>query len=123
LLDVLATHATIADGLAVWGTNDTTYLGGYGEIAAIETTALVAKALLRAEQHPDLAAQAINYLVANRDPNGAFYTTQATVQALKALILAAHSSGDDGAARITVELTEPSGKVSIRTFNVEGGRG
>jgi uncharacterized protein YfaS (alpha-2-macroglobulin family) len=121
LLDVLATHATIADGLAVWGTNDTTYLGGYGEIAAIETTALVAQALLRAEQHPDLAAQAINYLVANRDPNGAFYTTQATVQALKALILAAHSSGDDGAARITVELTEPSGKVSIRTFNVEGG--
>jgi CD109 antigen len=109
----------------VWrsgGHDDTTYLGGYGAIAAIETTALVAQALLRAEAAPRTwPTQAINYLVANRDPNGAFYTTQATVQALKALVLAAHSSGDDGAARITVELTEPSGKVSIRTFNVEGG--
>jgi CD109 antigen len=121
LLNVLEAHATVADGLAVWGANDVTYLGGYGATAAIETTALVAQALLRADHRPDLAAQAINYLVANRDPNGAFYTTQATVQALKALVLAAHNSGEEGAAHVTVELSEPSGKVSIRTFTVEAG--
>jgi uncharacterized protein YfaS (alpha-2-macroglobulin family) len=121
LLDVLTAHATVADGLAVWGANDVTFLGGYGESAVIETTALVAQALLRAEQHPDLAAEAIAYLVANRDPNGAFYTTQATVQALKALVLAAERGGEEGAAEVTVEVTEPSGKVSIRTFDIAAG--
>jgi hypothetical protein len=121
LLDVLAAHATITGDQAIWGADATTYLGGYGASAAIETTALVAQALLRAEQHPDLAAQAISYLVANRDPNGAFYTTQATVQALKALVLAARYNGEEGAARITIELTEPSGKVSLRTFTVDAG--
>ena len=80
LLDVLAAHATVSDGGAVWGADDVTYLGGYGATAAIETTALVAQALLRAEQRPELATQAIDYLVANRDPNGAFYTTQATAR-------------------------------------------
>lgn len=120
LLDVLAARATVADGLAMWGAGDMTYLGGYGATAAIETTALVAQALLRADYRPDLAAQAVDYLIANRDPYGAFYTTQATVQALKALVLAARSSGE-GDARVTIELTEPSGKVTQRTFTVEAG--
>ena len=120
LLDVLAARATIADGLAMWGIGDMTYLGGYGATAAIETTALVAQALLRADYRPDLAAQAVDYLIANRDPHGAFYTTQATVQALKALALAAQSS-EKGAARITIALTEPSGKITQRTFTVEAG--
>ena len=121
LLDILAARATIADDQAVWGANDVTYLGGYGATAAIETTALVAQALLRAEYRPELAVQAIDFLIANRDANGAFYTTQATVQALKALVLAARSSGEKGDARVTVEMTEPSGKVVVRTFSVAAG--
>lgn len=121
LLDALAVRAASTDGMAMWGADDVTFLGGYGAAATIETTALVVQALLHADYRPDLAAQAVEYLIANRDPQGAFYTTQATVQALKALILAARNSGEEGEARITIELTEPSGKVSLRTFTVEAG--
>ncbi|MCB0053165.1 MAG: hypothetical protein KDE24_26890, partial [Caldilinea sp.] len=123
VLDELAARATVADKSAMWGAGDVTYLGGYGLAASVETTALVAQAFLRADYRPDLAGQAINYLVANRDPNGAFYTTQATVQALKALILDARAAGEGGAAAVTVELVEPSGKVSEHSLTVDDSNG
>ncbi|HHW86092.1 MAG TPA: hypothetical protein GX400_07775 [Chloroflexi bacterium] len=121
VLDMLAARAEVSGRLAMWGTDAVTYLGGYGATAAIETTALAAQALLRADYRPDLAVQAVDYLIASRDPHGAFYTTQATVQALKALVLAAERSAEQGDARVTVELTEPSGSVSVRTFFITAG--
>ncbi len=123
VLDELAARATVSADSALWGASDVTYLGGYGPAATVETTALVAQALLGAGHRPDLARQAINYLIENRDPNGAFYTTQATVQALKALMLDARAAGEGGAAAVTVELVEPSGKVSVHSLSVDDSNG
>jgi uncharacterized protein YfaS (alpha-2-macroglobulin family) len=121
VLDELAARASITEGTASWGAGDLTYMGSYGQVAAIETTALVAQALLRAEVRPDLAAQAITYLVENRAPNGSFYTTQATVQALKALVLDARSAGAEGAATVTVTLTNAAGSSDSRTLTIDAG--
>ncbi|MBK8799533.1 MAG: hypothetical protein IPM07_25955 [Anaerolineales bacterium] len=119
VLDELAARASVTEGTAFWGAGDLTYMGSYGQVAAIETTALVAQALLRAEVHPDLAAQAITYLVENRAPNGSFYTTQATVQALKALVLAARNAGEGGAATVTVTLTDAASGSDSRTLTID----
>ena len=56
------------------------------------------------------AAQgAVNFLIAHRDPNGSFYTTQATVQALKALLLASSPAEAKGDVTVTVTYTQTDG--------------
>jgi uncharacterized protein YfaS (alpha-2-macroglobulin family) len=119
VLDELAARVQVEDTRAAWGGDGMTYLGGYGPVAKIETTALVVQALLRTDYAPDLAQQAITFLVENRDPNGAFYTTQATIQALKALVLDARNTDTGDAAKITVTLVDRDGKLISRVFTVD----
>jgi len=64
-------------------------MGGQGNVASIETTALVAYAMLRANAYPDVVQGAINYLVSQKDSFGTWQTTQATILSLKAMLLAA----------------------------------
>ena len=82
----------------------TTYMGGYGNVSNIETAAMTAIALLRLGQHLDVAQGAIDSILSQRDPNGMFYSTQTTVLALKALLLAAEQGGEDGPATVMVTL-------------------
>lgn len=106
-------------GLAYWTADTDTYLGSYGTAANIETTALVAQALLRSDLPSEAAGEALDYLVAHRDPSGSFYTTQATVQALKALLLAASSTQNEGDATLTAVYTQPDGTTSEQTILVD----
>jgi hypothetical protein len=93
LLDELLARSDVGEqGARYWTGGASTYYGGYGDAVTIETTALVAQALLRAGYAPEDAAAAIAYIGAQRDGRGGYFTTQATVQALKALILAARTS-------------------------------
>lgn len=119
VLDELAARAQVRDRVAFWGGDSMTYLGGYGAVAQIETTALVAQALLRSEYAPDLAQQAVAFLVENRDPNGAFYTTQATIQALKALVLDARNAGEGGEATVTITLVDSDGRLRSRVLTID----
>jgi uncharacterized protein YfaS (alpha-2-macroglobulin family) len=91
-------------GYFTWSSGMTTYMGGYGNVSDIETAAMTAIALLRLEQHLDVAQGAIDSILSQRDPNGMFYSTQTTVLALKALLLAAEQGGADGPATVTVTL-------------------
>ncbi|MBI1299599.1 hypothetical protein GC175_32135 [bacterium] len=75
---------------------------GYGYAANIETTALMFLALQRSGQHPDLAQSALDYLIAQRQPYGAFGSTQSTVLVLKALINDALANRSDNTATVTV---------------------
>src|SRR5581483_6178006 len=59
---------------------------GSGVSGQVETTALAALALLQAKRHPELTRGALAWLVANKDPNGTWHSTQATVLALKAIL-------------------------------------
>ncbi|MEZ4619652.1 MAG: hypothetical protein R2867_29670 [Caldilineaceae bacterium] len=90
---LLAGAATDDNGYYTWNSSMTTYMGGYGNVSNIETAAMTAIALLRLGQHLDVAQGAIDSLIAQRDPNGMFYSTQTTVLALKALLLAAEEGG------------------------------
>ena len=120
LLDELLERSTVSDtGGRYWPSAVYNFFGGYGESVTIETTALVAQALLRAGYALPQAQETLAYLTANRDESGGFYTTQATIQALKALILAAASDAEQETATITVTLTGADGSTAIRTLTVD----
>ena len=107
LLDDLVSRVAVSDdGLAFWISDQPTYMGGYGDMASIETTALAAHALLRAGYRLDVAQQALDFLVSRRHANGTFGTTQATILSLKALLLGARLGGEGGAAAVTIQLDD-----------------
>lgn len=59
---------------------------GQGRSGDCETTALAALALLKLKTQPNTAGRALNWLVSQKDARGTWYSTQATILALKALI-------------------------------------
>ncbi len=59
------------------------------------------QALAKAGNHPQLVRDAVDYLVAVRTPDGGWADTQATVQALRA-ILAVNSAGAKGEVTVRV---------------------
>lgn len=71
---------------ALWHATDATGIGARGDSATIETTALAIQALMLDGRHSGLVSQALDRLVAWRDPQGRFGTTQSTILALKALL-------------------------------------
>ena len=74
----------------------TTFYGA-GRGGEVETTALAVLALIRSGRYPDTTRKALTWLTAQKDPNGTWYSTQATVLALKAL-LAGTGQAVEGAA-------------------------
>jgi hypothetical protein len=94
----------------------TTFYGG-GQSGAVETTSLAVLAFLKAKQSmyalpgplanraPRTTAAALNWLIAQKDANGTWGSTQATVLALKALIAASSTSlGGDQERRIEIAM-------------------
>jgi len=65
---------------------------GRGESFDIETTALVVQAMLRTQSNPESAQRALDWLISKRDSGGTWHSTQATVQAMRALLLSASTS-------------------------------
>ncbi len=94
---------------------------GAGNDAAVATTAIVAHALLLDGGYSSSVNGALEYLVSSKDPNGNFGSTQATVWALRTLLLAAQNGTEgavgeltvsvDGSPFTTVELTEDQSDV------------
>jgi hypothetical protein len=76
--------------LAWWPLEDTasTSFYGQGEAGDVESTALAALALVRSGHSPASARGALGWLIAHRDPQGTWHSTQATVWAFKALLSA-----------------------------------
>jgi uncharacterized protein YfaS (alpha-2-macroglobulin family) len=110
-LDKLAEMAVFEGNGAYWRSDIATFMGATGETGSIETTALAAYAFLRAEEHTDLANQALTYLIQQKDSYGTWHSTQATVLTLKALLLSVNKGGEGADATVTISLngeeTEP----------------
>jgi hypothetical protein len=66
-----------------------------GSSATIETTGLAAQALLKWGQSPAVTRKALAYLTSTKQASGNWGSTQATIMALRALVLASESSGSD----------------------------
>lgn len=103
----------VVDGdLIYWQSGVKSWMGGGGEVVNLETTALVAYAMLRADAYPLTVNGALNYIVAHTDSFGAWQTTQATILSLKALVLNATQAagrGQEATVRVSLngEETEP----------------
>jgi hypothetical protein len=96
-------------------------MGSQGLTGSIETTALAALALQRAERSPELANGALAYLIKQKDSFGSWHNTQATVLALKALIQSVRGGGEKINATVTVTLNGSQSKtvrVTPENFDV-----
>ena len=84
-----------------WNAEQTGMYGG-GASAEVETTGLAVQALLKWGGDPGSASKAMNFIVGKKDSAGTWGTTQATIMALRALLL----STEHGAATAqgTVEV-------------------
>jgi hypothetical protein len=82
-------------GEQVSWTSEETGVYSTGTSAAIETTGLATQALLKWGQASEIARKALNYISAKKQASGAWGTTQATITALRALVLATQLSASD----------------------------
>jgi A-macroglobulin TED domain/Alpha-2-macroglobulin family/Carboxypeptidase regulatory-like domain/MG2 domain/A-macroglobulin receptor binding domain/Alpha-2-macroglobulin bait region domain len=75
-----------------------------GASAAIETTGLATQALLKWGQASETARKALNFIAQKKQASGAWGTTQATIMALRALLLATQLSASDVHGSVHVML-------------------
>ncbi len=96
----------IAEGDAVhWSAKGPSIMGSHGRTGDVETTALVVHAMLSANAYPQSAQAGMTYLIRQKDSFGTWYSTQATILALKALTLAATQPGAaEGDGQVIVSL-------------------
>ncbi|HEX3472529.1 MAG TPA: alpha-2-macroglobulin family protein [Silvibacterium sp.] len=87
----------------VWWSAEETSVYSTGASAAVETTALAVQALLKWGQASAAARKALTYITSKKDASGTWGTTQATIMALRALLLASEIGSAD--VRGSVEIT------------------
>ena len=79
-----------------------------GQSAAIETTGLATQALLKWGRASETARRALNFISSKKEASGNWGTTQATIMALRSLVLATQLSASDvhGAVEIALDGKE-----------------
>jgi uncharacterized protein YfaS (alpha-2-macroglobulin family) len=92
------------DGDRSWWKSEETGVYGGGQSAAVETTGLAVQALLKTGQNPELARKALAWLLSKKGADGNWGTTQATIMALRALVLASDRAAGDARGDVTVLL-------------------
>jgi uncharacterized protein YfaS (alpha-2-macroglobulin family) len=96
LAERLAAMAAVEGEKAHWPSAGAGMFGSRGDTGDVEATALAVQVLLKARARLDLARKGMTWLISRKDPQGFWGTTQATVQALKALVLAAGAMAASG---------------------------
>jgi len=91
-------------GDQVWWSAEETSVYATGTTASVETTGLAAQALLKWGKAAATTRKALTYLTAKKDATGAWGSTQATIMALRALLLASEKGSADlhGTVQIVV---------------------
>jgi uncharacterized protein YfaS (alpha-2-macroglobulin family) len=102
-MQLLLDARTEKDEQAWWSAEET---GVYatGTSAIVETTGLAAQALLKWGSASGTARKAMSYIAAKKDASGAWGTTQATIMALRALLLASEKGAADIRGTLEVVL-------------------
>jgi uncharacterized protein YfaS (alpha-2-macroglobulin family) len=88
----------------VFWTVEETSVYSTGQSAAIETTGLAAQALLKWGEANEIARKSLNFITSKKDASGTWGTTQATIMALRALLLASQFSASDVRGSVAVTL-------------------
>ena len=87
-----------------WWSTEETNVYATGTSASVETTGLAAQALLKWGGASGTARKAMNYIAAKKEASGAWDTTQATIMALRALLLATEKGTADVSGTLEVVL-------------------
>jgi hypothetical protein len=101
-IHMLLDARTEKDEQAWWTAEETGVYGG-GASAAVETTGLAVQALLKSGEASATASKALRYIASKKDASGTWGTTQATIMALRALLLSTEKGAAD--VRGTVEVS------------------
>jgi uncharacterized protein YfaS (alpha-2-macroglobulin family) len=92
------------NGAIHWESKLNTMTYSSGNSADIEITALAAIAFLRSGRYPGVADKVMTYLIRSKDPSGTWHSTQATVLAMKAMIVALGSTTEEVDGTITIGI-------------------
>jgi hypothetical protein len=108
---------TEKDEQAWWSSEETGFYAT-GTSASVETTGLAVQALLKWGQASGTARKALAYITARKDAGGTWGTTQATIMALRALLLATEKGGSDTQGELQVLLNgKPVEKLALTPEN------
>jgi len=101
-----------------WWSSEETGVYATGASASVETTGLAVQALLKWGEASGTARKAISYIASKKDAAGTWGTTQATIMALRALLLATEKGAADvrGTAEVVVN-GKPAGKIILAPEN------
>jgi uncharacterized protein YfaS (alpha-2-macroglobulin family) len=91
-------------GDQAWWTSEETAVFGRGESASVETTGLAIQALLKWGEASSAASKALSYIASKKNASGDWGTTQATIMALRALLLSTEKGAVDVRGRVEVAL-------------------
>ena len=120
VLAALVKLAVVEEKVAYWRAQAPTFTSAQGGSADLETTALAVYVLVKSGRHVDLTNRALTYLIRAKDSFGTWQTTQATVWALKALLLSLRNAAQEIDATVTVEVNgKPAGSFRITQDNYE----
>ena len=113
-MQLLLDARTEKDEQAWWSVEET---GVYatGTSATVETTGLAAQALLKWGGASGTARKAMTYIAAKKDASGAWGTTQATIMALRALLLASEKGAADLRGTLEVLLNGKAAEKLVLT--------
>ncbi len=100
-LSRLVKMAKREDGKMWWESEITGITHSSGKSSDLEATGLAALALIDSGTHPGDATEVLNYLIAEKDPRGTWYSTQATILALRALL----GAQKDSTQKVNAELS------------------
>ena len=105
------------EGDRAWWTADETGVYATGASAAVETTGLAVQALLKAGGNSTVVAKAMNYIVASKGGSGTWGTTQGTIMALRALLLAS-GKGSTASGMVGIEVNgKPAASLTLTAEN------
>lgn len=114
----LLLDARIEKDEQVWWNAEETSVYATGASASIETTGLAVQALLKWGQASGVARKALTYIAAKKDSAGTWGTTQATIMALRALLLATEKGSADVRGTLQVLLNgKPAEKLELTPEN------
>jgi uncharacterized protein YfaS (alpha-2-macroglobulin family) len=99
----------------VWWSVDETSVYSTGASAAVETTGLAVQAILKWGQASGTARKALTYIASKKDASGTWGTTQATIMALRALLLATEIGSADVRGTVEVMLNGKSAEKLVLT--------
>jgi hypothetical protein len=101
-----------------WWTAEETSVYARGASASVETTALAEQALLKWGEASGTARKAMSYIASKKDSAGTWGTTQATIMALRALLLATEKGAVDVQGTLEVLLNgKPVEKLTLTPEN------